>query len=489
MDRNPAPAKDLRAAYRACSPQPLPPDHRWYVDLGPAREGNLRGVMERRFRNKPSPAAGIAAQESWPKVLFLGMRGTGKSTELKALAAKLRDAFEVVHIEVDDRLNAADFDLSELLLTAGLEVERHFREELKQPLDEKLLSAIQDWFAAVTHEEVSERLAVVQASIGAELPKAAGFLGSVMGMLKASSTERDKVVSALRRFPGDLVVLCNRLLDAANERLEPGRELLLVLDNLDRYAPDVVDRALGGGADHINGLRVSMVLTPPVDLLLRPVGAPLNAVYATEIMHVPTIRRPDEAPGTLSDPGHSLMREVLARRMDVGSIFDKGLDDELIRMSGGHPRLLLELVREAILRTEGSRVDRAAVDAAVRAQLTLLRDQINLSGLVPLLAAVHRTQQLGRDSQYLRLLFNRWVFKHDGQAWYTVPPLVLLVPEVAEAIVRARGDQRLSSGPPRTFVPDAERAAGVPAGAGSARGLSDSATAPKRQYPPSPARP
>ncbi len=439
MERNPSPATDLVGAYRACSPQPLPPDHAWYVDLGPAREGDLRGVMERRFRSKPSPVAGVAGQEAWPKVLFVGMRGTGKSTELNALAARLRDAFEVVRIEVDDRLNATDFDLSELLLAIAVEVERHFREVVNRPLDEAYLGAIQSWFTTVTHEEVRERLAVVQAGMDRDLPPAAGFLGSVLGMLKVSSAEREKVVSALRRFPGDLVKLCNRLLDEAGGRLEPERELLIMLDNLDRYEPAVVDRALGGGADHIHGLRVSMVLTPPVDLLLRPVGPPLSSVYATEVMHVPAIRRPSEAPGTLSDPGAALLRELLARRIDLARVFEDGVVDELLRFSGGHPRLLLDLVREAILRTGGDRVGLDAVDAAVRAQLTLLRDQVNLSGLVPLLAEVHRTRQLGHDQRYLRLLFNRWVFKHDGHDWYAVNPLVLRVPEVADAIARHDG--------------------------------------------------
>ncbi|NOY26565.1 MAG: hypothetical protein GXP62_11885 [Oligoflexia bacterium] len=437
-DNNPPPATTLDQAYRNCSPQPLPPDHGWYVDLGPAREGNLRPVLERRFRAKPGPGAGVAGQEAWPKVLFLGMRGSGKSTELNALAASLRDAFEVIRIEVDDRLNLGDFDLAELVLAVAVDVERHFREELKKPLDEGLLNEIQRWFAAVTHEEVKERLRVVETSAGVGLPKAAGFFGSVMGLLKSSNVERDKVVASLRRFPGELVTLCNRLLQAADTKLGSDRELLLVLDNLDRYPPQVVDRALGGGADHIMALHTSMVLTPPVDLLLRPLGQPLSTVYAAEVMHVPAVRKPQEPPGTLSDPGASLLRQLLGLRVDVDRLFQAGVADELIRLSGGHPRMLLDLSREAILREGGERLSLEAVAAATRAQLTLVRDQVNSSGLIDLLAQVALRQQLGDHPDYLRLLFNRWIFKHDGQDWYAVNPVVLRVPEVAAAIKAAK---------------------------------------------------
>jgi len=367
-------------------------------------------------------------------VLFLGMRGSGKSTELNKLAATLRDAFEVVRIDVDARLNASEFDIAELVLAVAVEVERHMREEVNKPLEEALLKDIQTWFATVTREKVEERLRVVQAGGEGKVPVAAGFFGSVMGMLKSTSTERRSVVTALQRFPGELVTLCNTLVRSAEAKLGEGRELLLILDNLDRYPPEVVDRALGGGADHVQGLKVCMVLTPPVDLLINPVGPPLTGVYATEVMHVPSIRKATETPGTLSDPGARLLRELLAKRVAVDVLFERGVAERLIELSGGHPRLLLDLTREALLRENGDRLGMDAVDAAVRAQLTLLRDQVNNSGLLRLLVHAYAKQQLGPDQGYLRLLFNRWVFKHNGQDWYAVNPLVLLVPEVSEAI-------------------------------------------------------
>jgi len=428
--RSVVPATDLIGAYRACSLQPLPPDHSWYVDLGPAREGNLRPVLERRFRAKPSPALAISGLEVWPKVLFLGMRGSGKSTELSALAATLRDSFEVIWLEADARLNVANFDLSELILAIAVEVERHLREETRKPLDDRLLADIQQWYATITHESVSERTRGIDASVGVKVPGAAVFFGSVMGLLKSSSSERDKVVSTLRRFPGDLVNLCNRLLRQAEAQLGDGRELLLVIDNLDRYPPEVVDRALSGGADHLLALEVSVLLTPPVDLLVRPVGQPLSSVYATEVMHVPTIRASTDPSGTLRDPGAGLLRKLLALRLDTAALFEAGVGDALIRLSGGHPRLLLDLTREAILRESGVRLSHAAVDSALRAQLTILRDQVNSSGLLALIKHVYDHQQIGSDPGFLRLLFNRWVFKHDGMDWYSVNPLVLRVPEV-----------------------------------------------------------
>lgn len=414
---------------------PLAPDHSWYVDLGPAREGNLRPAMEARLRNKASPASGVDALEVWPKILFLGMRGSGKSTELNSLAASVRDAFEVVKFDLDARVNSADFDLSEMVLTIAVEVERHFRENLRQPLPEALLADIQRWFATVTHENVKERIAAVEVSAGAKMPGAAAFFGSVMGLLKSSNAEREKLVAELRRFPGDLVQLTNRLLDAAAKVVGDQREILIVVDNLDRYDPEIVDRALGGGSDHLLALHASMILTPPVDLLIRPRGQPLQNVYAHEVMHVPAIRKADDALDMLRDPGADLMRTVLAKRLDTGALMAEGVVDALVRLSGGHPRLLLELTREALLRdTAGGRLTQAGVDAAVRAQLTVLRDQINHSGLVKQIADVYASHQLGPEPEYLTLLFRRWIFKHDGQDWYAVNPLVLRVPEVMEAI-------------------------------------------------------
>lgn len=285
--RNVPPATTLLEAYRACSLEPLPPVHAWYVDLGPAREGNLGATMERRFREKPNPAVDSTVLEVWPKLLLLGMRGSGKSTELNALAAVLRDHFEVVKIEVDAELNAEEFDVTELLLAIAVGVERHLREVVQQPLPPRLLADIQTWFATVTKESVRERIAAAELGLQASVPEAPRFFFSVLATLKSSATERERMVAQLRRFPGELVTLCNSLLGGASTALGAERELLVILDNLDRYRPEVVDRVLGGGADRLVALRVCMLLTPPVDLLIRPLGQPLTHIYAHEVMHVP----------------------------------------------------------------------------------------------------------------------------------------------------------------------------------------------------------
>lgn len=430
------PATDLRQAYRNCSPRPLRSDHPWYTDLGPARGGDLKPRIIQRFEFKEVGVAG--ERDTWMRLLLLGLRGSGKTTEIHRLAADLRHRYVVLYLEANTELNREDFDLSELILAIAVGVERHMREHEHRPLAKEALEALQKWFAKVTHESIDERVAQVevQSKLTAEgAPGPAKFFTSVLGMLKRTSTEREKVVEQIRKYPAELVAYANDLLRAAQDALGD-RELLIVVDNLDRYNPETIDRCLSAGAEHLQSLDVNLIVTPPVSLLLDPRSEPLNNLYQTEFMFTPALRRPEDPPETVAEPGRGLLRETLGKRMKLDAVFEdpEAVLDQVLQQTGGSLRDLMEHLREAFVIAKGPKLTTADIDAALRQRVGLIRDQVRISGKAELLAEIERTCALPEGTEALQLLYRRWIFKYNGTEWYALHPYVRSLPEVQRVL-------------------------------------------------------
>lgn len=205
-----------------------------------------------------------------------------------------------------------------------------------------------------------------------------------------------------------------------------------MVDNLDRYNPETLDRCLSAGAEYLQSLDVNLIFTPPVGLLLDPRSEPLNNLYQTEFMFTPALRRPEDPPDTVADPGRALVREALGKRMKLDAVFEQpdAVIDRVLQCTGGSLRDLMEHLREAFLVAKGPKLSVANIDAALRKRSGITRDQVQISGKAELLAEVERTHSLPGGTEALQLLYRRWIFKYNDTEWYALHPYVRSLPEV-----------------------------------------------------------
>ena len=229
---------------------------------------------------------------------------------------------------------------------------------------------------------------------------------------------------------------------AAHQVLGDSRELVIVVDNLDRYGPETVDQCLASGVQHLQSLEANLLLTPPVDLLLRPHTEPLNNLYATEFMFTPALRLEGDPVDMLRDPGRRLLRDTLECRIELARCFQDpdAVVDLLLRLTGGSLRDLMELIREAIIHSKGEMLTTDDVQAALRKRQGILSDQVQLSGYTVLLAQIERRNSLVEDERSLDLLYRRWVLKYNHTDWYALHPYVRLLPEVQRLLAGAESD-------------------------------------------------
>lgn len=432
-------ATTLDDAYRTCNhDKPLQPDDERYEDLSAARgDDTAKRLKQRLMRAEP---------DEFVHVAFVSHRGAGKTTEILRVCDHLKHSHFSYYFESNTRLDDRHITAEDLLLSLALGVQDCF-EANDLPLPDKLVAEVQGWFSEIVKstEWGTQLSADLKSSAGAggEIPFFAKLKVELQGLLRAESKYRRQVQEAFRRYPGTLIRYVNNLLDAANARLGD-RQLLIVLDNLDRYDPQVVDDLLFKNGRPLRGLRCHLIVTPPIALYYRPMTEQLAQSYLPELMYTVRLRRQDQPYGAFDpqSPARGLLVEALDKRMDVAKLIpDTAAVDRLVSASGGAIRDLLRLVRESILLVGGATLDLATINRAATRLRIDMRDRINANGWAPTLARVMRDHQVNDETDCMDLLYQQLVFRYNGSGWYDVHPLVAEIPEVLDARTRLAAEQ------------------------------------------------
>lgn len=436
------PAKTLREATPALDFElPLESGDPRRVDLNAARGGDvvdrLRKLLQRMPRGK------------FLHAVFASHRGAGKSTELKGLAHDISSQYLPIYFQANVEMDANSFAMEDLLLVIARVVEEEFR-QLQMPLPADVLKKVENWFSEIVLADESGRKYWGQIETEAKAETGIPFIGKLLASLtaafKVESEHRESIKRTLRNFPGTLMTHVNNLLDAAAKNLESsGRSLLLIIDNMDRYEPKLIDGLLVQSADRFKALRCHIIVTPPIDLVLRPESQSLESVFHSETMPTIKLRERGSDYWKISDPGRACLRAALARRIDVDRLIPSVADqDRLIAASGGAIRELLEMAQDATLQANGETITSADVDRVLERRRQRYRDRIDANGWWEALAKIAKTNRLSKDDACLEVLFQRLAFQYNGEHWYDVHPLISDLPDFQSRIAppKAKGKGR-----------------------------------------------
>jgi len=402
-------------------------DERW-IDFSEARGTGALERLKRLFERQPAG--------QWLHVVFVSHRGAGKTTELNRLAGELQQRYFPICFQAHLEMDSNRFEMEDLLLVIARFVEQKMREN-DLPLPDELLRPIENWFSNVvfTDEQGKLFLAGIEAEAKAEagVPFFARLMASLTSSFRIESQHRESIQRTLKKFPSTLMTFVNKLLAAAGEQLDrnrEGRQLLLVMDGMDRYGPKFIDELLVQSRDRFIALACHLIVTPPIGLVLRPESEALESVFRCETMPTVRLRNKDQTYFEFSGPGHDLLLEALGKRIDVDTLIpDKRAQDRMIAASGGAIRELLEIAQDATLEASGESITPEDVEKVLSRRRQRLRDRIDANGWWDTLLTIAKTKRLSQDNSFLDVLFQRLAFQYNGEVWYDVHPLVTELPD------------------------------------------------------------
>jgi len=432
VDLTPKPARNLAEAIRALNAEhPLESGDLRYVDLAPGRGANPLRRLERLLLGKQP---GVARH-----VVFLSHRGAGKTTELHRLQKNLAPRYHCVYFEANVEMDANQLDMEDLLLVLARQVDESMR-TLGHPLAQDLLDKVGGWFAEVVKSTDVGRTYTteVEAELkaGAETTLFGGLMGRLTSLFRYESSHREEVKQVLRKYPGTLMDLVNELLDAAHRILRTAldRELLVVIDNMDRYDPVVMDQLLVRQADRFSRLKCNLVITPPILLAYQPQSGDIKQVFESYEMPAVQIRKRDEPYDRASGIGSELLLKALGLRVDLDRVFPgDDVRNRLLVASGGGIRGLIKIALESVLEAEGDIVTLPDVERAAKRLKGDMRMKINANGWAPVLVSIADTKQISENEASMKLLFLHLAFQYNGDTWHDIHPLVAELPEFTRA--------------------------------------------------------
>jgi energy-coupling factor transporter ATP-binding protein EcfA2 len=432
------PAQTIIEIYSTVNPdEALPPDDPRFVNLTSARgDDDFISIIARRIINTPTP--------NYQRILFTGHRGSGKSTELLRLKKNLADAkFLVAYLDVGVTLDLADVEYLDVLVAIARQVEETARGNGIK-IQARLLDDISKWFADVTEiqeDEFSSALDVTgESGVGVEIPFLAKILASVTSQIRSGSSSRKEIRRKLEQNVSILVERINlMIMDVAERGKDKGfKGLAVIADSMEKIPLQILNEHTGvtnhsllfvEHAEQLKSLKCHLVMTVPVSL-----AHDRNLKISFSELEILPMVRVFHEDGQPDDEGVNLLREVVARRLNIQALFeDEALVDQLIQASGGVARDLMHLLLSlADYTLDGKISDRQAKRAIAKLQREY--DRLIRDSDIKFLSEVEGNSRPPKNSEIARLMYNRLILPYrNGEEWMRLHPAVAHSPTFRRA--------------------------------------------------------
>lgn len=422
-------AADLKRIYRAFDPAPLLGDQNdLYVPLDDVRGSSSlvsRLTKPIRFSNKATFQ------------LLAGHIGSGKSTELRRVQKDLEtgdERFFTVFCQVLEDIDPGDADFPDVLLAIMRQVAAEFRERLQIELKPGYLR---------------QRLEEVKKFLGSEVKLESLAIDSALGnftaAIKSSPSTRDQIRKALAATTERWIDAANDVLgEAVVEAQKKGYAgLAIIVDDLDKlsmlHEPElrgsVAERLYMERHVQLTAFRCHMIYTIPIALAYSCKEREIASRYGLTAPPVVPMTKVVDIEGKRYEPGFERFRTVIARRLKDAGATEKdvfasdAVRDRIIECSGGQPRFLVTMMRDAIVEVEDNQLlTEATVNTVARKATHSYSRQLQKEHW-KIIEEVRKTHALERTeknaSLCMDLLASGAVLQYlNEKEWYAPNPLL-----------------------------------------------------------------
>lgn len=404
-----------------------PPPKEAYVNCEEVR-GNLNVLRElgrKIVRSKNSTCQ-----------LYTGHRGVGKSTELLRLKEDLeaQNFFVVYFAANDEDIDLEDTEYADILLACT----KHLVQAIKLS-DPNPLQGLSNWLQA-RMQSFADLLLTPLVLDGISLAAQVSQFAKITATLKAQPDNRREIRDRINANIPSLLSALNEFIDGAKKFLpNEKKDLVLIVDNLDRIVErqnkenqlNNYEEIFIKHHEQMRGLHCHVIYTVPIAMVYSERRPQLESNFnETDVLPMIMVSDQENQP---NEPGLDKFREIIAKRIaqvqldqdpTIGQTLSQALatkvfaDSEtltrLCSMSGGHVRILMQMMQKALDWTDNLPISQRSVGIAIEEAKDYYRNTI-FEHQWELLRQVDRDKTIPNqedDREYPRLLANRCILEY-----------------------------------------------------------------------------
>lgn len=281
------------------------------------------------------------------KVLFMGHRGSGKSTELYRMEKEFGEEFKVIKFSI---LNEADgntlqyIDVLFAILSKLYEAAVADDIDVDQGLLDNLVSY---WYG----ENFLENISFSEDEVRGGVKVKGGLFGlltaHIGGIFKTGTKSKETIRRYVEPKVSRLIQDTNYLIDNLSDKYANNdRTLLLIIEDLDKLDIKVAEDLFLNHSNVLTSFNLHIVFTFPIFLHYSEKFSAIEGAFDNvELLSMIKVNSKDHQP---HEAGRKILKELVGRRFDL-SLIDEEAIDLIIEKSGGAIRLVLKMVQDAAL--------------------------------------------------------------------------------------------------------------------------------------------
>lgn len=432
-------AETLEEIYAAFKVQPLTIEQLdYYIPVDEARD-TVDPVLELMDNLRMG-----LDDDSSRQYLFIGYKGSGKSTEFRRLENEIQNDFLVVNISVFEELNYRRIEYLELIV---LIMEKLFEaaEAHKVELDPDYIKRIKEFLGKREIEEVKSEKSDVDGSVGVGFDINVSLLNifsKMRGRMRYSDYVKHSYKKKIEPYFSEFMNGCNGLIRELKLNLPKigRRNLLIIIDDLEKVDSSQVKDIFAHHANHLIQIETNIIYAYPIELYHHP-EFNIDA-HNFEPIRFPIIKV-NQMNGEPSAKGVEIVKKIVAARMNTNLFEDPEILDNLIRLSGGSLRDLFRFISDAAqsARLNGrKKIDKQDQERAIiklkrdfKSSIADFRDKDGqLYEAEKYYETLHGlydspTKDIKNDYYLLHLRRSLHVLDYNGEGWCDVHPVVKLI--------------------------------------------------------------
>ncbi len=365
----------------------------------------------------------LETQREPRKILFVGHRGTGKSTELNQLAEEIQESFHTIGFDALTVTGRSTMRYEDLMLALSTQITRHCIDQglIGRPASDPLRDGWQslaDWW----------REKVAGFSLGASrevktLASLSTLLGEIEVGVSQSAFTREQLNAFADREMPELVRRLNWVIGEAEKHLNP-RRLLLVVEGLDKVDLEAARHIFRDHAPTITALHAAMIYTFPLALRYSPDYQTVRSAFSDDkFLSNLSLRH---VSGVEDTQGHHALRRIVLSRIEPNLVAEDALG-QLVMASGGIAVQLVKLVNSAAIyalerNAQAQSIELEDVRSAVKDLRRELAANLTLAEW-RLLKTRHNDRMLSNEPEIQQLLYKGALIEYSNDVqWCDVHP-------------------------------------------------------------------